>query len=328
MIVLRRRLRVAVPAAIRRFTPVTGHGRVWTSVLRELDRLVRLRFADGARPRADVWLVDGHDDPPEGSLPLVAFMSEAPWRMPEVMADVAPEFAALVEGRSRRSAERAARIVCPSEAARRQIADVYGVEAVDVVAHGVDRDRFAGAVPATRPPYVLFASQIHPRKNLGALREAMASLADLGRALVIVGAPAQDRADSAAFEAAAYAPIPGVAVERAAAPDDPALAALMAGADAFCLPSLWEGFGLTALEAMAAGAPVVVSDRGALPEVVGDAGLVVAPEPAAIAAALRDVLTDATLAQRLRDAGRARAAELTWSRTAAGWLAALERAAG
>ena len=99
----------------------------------------------------------------------------------------------------------------------------------------------------------------------------------------------------------------------------------MAGAAAFCLPSLYEGFGLTALEAMACGAPVVVSDRGSLPEVVGDAGIVTAPTAAAIAEALRRVLSEPELAARLSAAGPARAAEFTWARTAAGWLAVSAR---
>ncbi len=64
---------------------------------------------------------------------------------------------------------------------------------------------------------------------------------------------------------------------RRTATTDAQLAALMAGADAVCLPSLYEGFGLTALESLACGAPLLVSDRGALPEVVGDAGVVSAP---------------------------------------------------
>ena len=304
-------IRVAVPRAVRALAPRTGHGRVWSSVLPELERLVKF-----VRFRPDVWLADGHGEPPPGDLPVVAFMSEAPWRRPDLMADVAPEFAALLEARSRASAERAARIVCPSRAAADQIREVFGVREVDVVHHGVS-PVFAAARPAQRDrPYVRFASQVHPRKNLAALREAMPP----GLDLVVVGAPAQDREDSSALMEAALAP-PAVAVD---APTDEALAALMAGCAVFCLPSLWEGFGLTALEAMAAGAPVVVSDRGALPEVVGDAGIVVAPDPAAIAAGLEQALADA---DRLRAAARARAAEFTWERTARGWLAALERAA-
>jgi glycosyltransferase involved in cell wall biosynthesis len=100
----------------------------------------------------------------------------------------------------------------------------------------------------------------------------------------------------------------------------------MAEADAFCLPSFFEGFGLPALEAMACGVPVVVSDRGALPEVVGEAGLVVAPEPAPIQDALRRVLSDRCLAQKLGAAGLRRASGFSWRRTAEGWLAALQRA--
>jgi glycosyltransferase involved in cell wall biosynthesis len=321
--VIRRRLRVAVPEAVRSLRPRTGHGRVWWSVLEQLERMARVRYGGG---RADVWLADGHDAPPPGELPVVAFMSEAPWRMPEAMTGVAPDFAALLERRSREAAARAARIVCPSQASAGQIADVFAFprERVDVVAHGVDAARFAGATPARRArPYVLFVSQIHPRKNLGALREAVALVGGID--LVVVGAPAQDRADSSGLLAGALAPIDGASVEAAEAPDDAALASLMAGCAAFCLPSLWEGFGLTALEAMAAGAPVVVSDRGALPEVVAGAGIVVAPEPEAIADGLRRALADP---EPLRRAGRERAATLSWERSARGWLASLERAAG
>jgi glycosyltransferase involved in cell wall biosynthesis len=241
------------------------------------------------------------------------------------MADVTPEFAELLEARSRAGAARATRIVCPSQAAAAQIADVFAFprERVDVVFHGVDTERFRPSHERHGRPYVLFVSQLHPRKNLGALREAIARLA--GPDLVVVGAPAQDRADSSDLLAAALAPIVDVAVRAADAPDDETLAALMAGCAAFCLPSLWEGFGLTVLEAMAAGAAVVVSDRGALPEVVGDAGIVVAPEPDRIAEALRSALADP---EPLRRAARERASQLTWDRCARGWLAALERAAG
>jgi glycosyltransferase involved in cell wall biosynthesis len=105
------------------------------------------------------------------------------------------------------------------------------------------------------------------------------------------------------------------------------LAALMAATDVFCLPSYFEGFGLPVLESMACGAPVVVSDRGALPEIVGDAGLVVSPQPSAVSAAVRRVLDEPGLADRLRAASVARASTFSWSRTCAGWIEALRRAA-
>jgi glycosyltransferase involved in cell wall biosynthesis len=157
----------------------------------------------------------------------------------------------------------------------------------------------------------------------------MAGLARRGieAALVLAGPEAYDRAHAGAIEAEATAPLEGVRVVRVVAPPDDELAALMAGAAAFCLPSLSEGFGITVLEAMACGAPVVASDRGALPEVVGDAGLLVAPEAPALEDALARVLTDDALAADLRAAGRERAAAFTWERTAEGWMATLEAAA-
>jgi glycosyltransferase involved in cell wall biosynthesis len=100
----------------------------------------------------------------------------------------------------------------------------------------------------------------------------------------------------------------------------------MAEADAFCLPSLYEGFGLTALEAMACGAPVVVSDRGALPEVVADTGLVVPPTADAVRAALRRLLVDRRLAEALGRTAAERARGFTWERTAQGWLSVLRAA--
>ena len=115
---------------------------------------------------------------------------------------------------------------------------------------------------------------------------------------------------------------------RVVEPTDDELAALMAGAAAFALPSLMEGFGLTPLEAMACGTPVVVSDRGSLPEVVGDAGVVVPPDGASVAEALAPLLDDPDAAAALGEAGRVRSLEYPWSRTAAGWADVLTSAAG
>ena len=105
------------------------------------------------------------------------------------------------------------------------------------------------------------------------------------------------------------------------------LPALYGGATVFVFPSLWEGFGLPVLEAMAAGAPVVASDRGALPEVTGGAALHVDPTPEPLAEALGQVLADAALRDRLRAAGLARAAQFSWERTAKETLAVYRAAA-
>jgi glycosyltransferase involved in cell wall biosynthesis len=102
---------------------------------------------------------------------------------------------------------------------------------------------------------------------------------------------------------------------------------LYAGAAVFVLPSFEEGFGMTALEAMASGVPLVASNRGALPEVVGDAGLLVAPtEPDMLADAILRILSDEPLARGLAERGRRRAREFTWSRCARALRGAYEAA--
>jgi glycosyltransferase involved in cell wall biosynthesis len=93
-----------------------------------------------------------------------------------------------------------------------------------------------------------------------------------------------------------------------------------------CLPSFYEGFGFPPLEAMACGTPAVVSDRASLPEVVGDAGLLVNPDdPASIADALRRVLTDTALAGDLRRRGLERAGLFNWRETAGRVLSVYRR---
>jgi glycosyltransferase involved in cell wall biosynthesis len=321
-------VRIAVPEHVADLPTGIGHGRVWRSVLGELRRLADVRVtAPGARRvKADAWLIDGHNGPVETALPVVAQVHETSWRIPEVRDSMHPAFLEWLEGRTLAAVASASRLITATQATREQIAGFcsFPAERIDVVAHGVDPTRFAPGPSPRERPYVLFAATVHPRKNLAGLRAAMEALwaRGLPHELVVVAGPATDRPDSAELEAAAFA-APVVRVER---PSDAELAALMAGCDAFCLPSLWEGFGMTALEAMACGAAVVVADRGALPEVVGDAGLTCEPTPDGIEAALHAVLTDDALRARLRRDARARAEQMTWERTARGWLASIERA--
>ncbi len=144
------------------------------------------------------------------------------------------------------------------------------------------------------------------RKNLGALDVTARRLAREGIDLVAVGGDRPQFRDDAGGGDAGIVWLGPVA--------DAELPGLYRAAEAFVLPSLYEGFGLTVLEAMASGTPVVASARGALPEVVGDAARLVDPrDPEQIAATVLDALGD----DRLRAAGPRRAAAFTWDRTAA-----------
>jgi glycosyltransferase involved in cell wall biosynthesis len=343
----RRRLRVGVPPQTAGLLPHSGHGRVWSNVLRELSEHADVVARQPGRRRfgsrgVDVWVVDGHDEGCDTAEPQVALVHEAGWFEPDTMRTVAPTFLEAIAAKTAQAVERSARVITASHHTRAQITGLYGIapERVHVVHHGVDlstyrpdttggAERVAEAVG--RPtPYVLFAAALHPRKNLDALRQAMALLAHQGfdHALVVVGHAPMDRPDSRELEERAAAPLEGAAnpVVRLHDLTDAEVASLMAGCAAFCLPSLSEGFGLTALEAMACGAPVVVSDRGALPEVVGSAGVAVPPDAESLSRGLAEVLSDPDASQRMRASGLGRAREHTWAATARGWLAALEAA--
>lgn len=345
----RRRLRVAVPAQLSRFSPRTGHGRVWCRVLAGLADRVALELVDkrplsSAGIQVDVWLADGHSGALNVEEPVIAAVHEVGWTTRELRRFLDPGFACSFAARTTAGVLAAARVLTPSESSRRQVLDAYGVRAdrVHTVAYGVDLAVFrpgltggrsrVGALAATHDPaYVLFVATLHPRKNLTAVRQAVTQLARRGfpHVLALVTADASDRDDSSELRRAAEAELPGLPGRIVSIPsgEDFELAALMAGADAVCLPSFSEGFGLTALEAMACGVPLIVSDRGALPEVVDGSGSIVPPTGAAVEEALARILSDAALAARLRAAARRRAERFTWERTVEGWLNALKRAA-
>jgi glycosyltransferase involved in cell wall biosynthesis len=346
-------LRIGVPASLTRLPAATGHGTVWTNLLREIAKLAELVILEDASVaerrrfsrRPEVWLSDGHQGPLAVTEPRVVHLHEAGWHDPELRATIDARFLAAIERQTEAAVHDAAAVLVVSEAARAQVIEQCDGDPsrVHVVRNAVDRATFHPGVPGGgalveaaggRPgqPWVLYAASAHPRKNLGALREAMAGIARRGlpHLLVLVVGPAPDREHPESLEAAATAELPDFPgrVVRVLKPSNHELAALMGGADAFCLPSLMEGFGLTALEAMSCGAPVVVSDRGALPEVVGEAGLVVPPTAPAVEEALVRVLTDQDLAARLRRQGPARAALFGWPDAAARAVEVLMKVAG
>jgi GT2 family glycosyltransferase/glycosyltransferase involved in cell wall biosynthesis len=212
-------------------------------------------------------------------------------------------------------ARRARLVIAPSEFSRHELIEGLGLspDRIVVVPHGVD-ERFTPDVDAERVksayglerPYVLAVGTRIARKNLAALETARERLAAEGVELVSAGS---GRAYMRPGESPPLRALGYVADED--------LPGLYAGAAALTMPSLYEGFGLPVLEAMASGVPVVAANRTALPETCGDAAVLVDPDaPGALADALLDVVGDRALRERLVTAGLERAAHFTWERSA------------
>jgi glycosyltransferase involved in cell wall biosynthesis len=172
-------------------------------------------------------------------------------------------------------------------------------------------------------PFVLFVGSLKPHKNVPALIQAVDELRrrkGMDHELVLVGRP--DPSNKALFSLIAQSPF----VRALGEISDDDLVPLYNLADAFVLPSFREGFGLPALEAMACGAPVLVSDRSSLPEVVGEAGLVFDPRQVdALTELLYNVLRNRQLRENMKQSGRERAAQFSWERTAEETLRVYER---
>lgn len=243
---------------------------------------------------------------------------------------------------TRLSARRATEIIAISEATKRDLQRFYGTPAdkINVIYHGVhprfkpieDRAQIDAVLQryAIRAPYLLFVSTIQPRKNVTRLIEAFAQARTrLGTAsdlrLVLAGRRGwlTEQIERRAGELGI-----AEAVQFVGYVADADLPALLNGALAYVVPSLYEGFGMTVLEAQACGTPVLASNISSLPEVVGDAGLLVDPrDVAAIAEGIERLASDAVLRNDLSARGLRHAAGWTWQRTARETLTVLERAA-
>lgn len=223
----------------------------------------------------------------------------------------------------------AARVITISESSRRDIVRLYRVPEARVtaipLAAGASFQPVTGAVRLAEvrqrynvpADYILAVGNLQPRKNLPRLLQAYAELKRHDEAvpgLVLAGKALWRESDL--YRMATALGLAGAIVFTGYVPDDD-LVALYSGALCFVYPSLYEGFGLPVLEAMACGTPVIASATSSLPEVVGDAALLVDPlDVAELARAIRRLIDDDTLRARLRSMGRARAAYFSWADTA------------
>jgi glycosyltransferase involved in cell wall biosynthesis len=224
-----------------------------------------------------------------------------------------PEFRARFTAQARDAAVRADAVIAVSEFTRSQVVSLLGVDPakIHVVHHGTRKLAEQGNAPPSREKVILNVGAIQKRKNIARLVDAFETLAAPWQ-LVLAGSngygaeeilahieksPARDRIRVTGYVSAAD------------------LAAWYARAAVFAFPSLDEGFGMPVLEAMAAGVPVITSNRSALPEVAGDAALLVDPDDSeALGQALRELTINVDLCRELARRGTARARMFTWEK--------------
>lgn len=232
--------------------------------------------------------------------------------------------APVLAGLGRLTARLADRVVAPSHATGLELAQDYGARGVTVIPNGIaplpPGDRAVERPPGR--PVVLFAGRLRTRKGVAVLVEAFSRLRrEHPEATLVVAGDGEQRA---ALEAQVRALGLGGAVRFAGAQPRSAMPGWYAAADLFCLPSLYEGFPLAILEAMAAGLPVVATAVSGIPEAVEDGvtGRLVPPEDAtALARTLAELAADPEAARRMGEAGRSRVeAELSIPRIAAAYL--------
>jgi glycosyltransferase involved in cell wall biosynthesis len=230
---------------------------------------------------------------------------------------------------------KAAAVVAVSENTKRDLLTFYRLDAgrIQVVAGGYDRNRYrVGLVTEGMrtkyglQDYVLYVGNLLPHKNLRQLLNAFALISkQFPHALVIAGRKDPRYYPALEAETAALGIRKQVSFLDYVPAED--LPALYAGADVFVLPSLYEGFGLPILEAMACGTPVIASRTSSIPEIAGNAAVLVNPDDVSeMAYGLETVLGDRGMREGMQQKGLAQAAQFGWSETAVAILNILEAA--
>ena len=230
----------------------------------------------------------------------------------------------------RRSAVQADRIIAVSQWTARDLERIFAVpeSRIEVINHGVGPafkpldSQVAAEYVANKygvsKDYILTVGTLGPHKNLITLVEALRILRNrgaLGFELLVVGA--QARKNSKVLEFIRSSGLTGQEIRFLGFVPDEDLPMLYSGSRLFALPSLYEGFGLPLVEAMACGVPVIASNTSAVPEAVGDAGILLPPtQPAAFADAILRVRSDANLRRRMIEKGLKHASGFRWDKAA------------
>jgi len=243
-----------------------------------------------------------------------------------------PAIAAREQLPVRTAARVASQIITDSHFSKSELMRFLGLpaERIDVVHLGVDeqllRERHESATFEGASRYILFVGELESRKGIDTLLDAASRLPETLRSSTVVAIAGHLSERPDLHGQPVPPPPPGVRVELLGHVSDARLRSLYAGAAAFVFPSRYEGFGLPVLEAMACGAPVIASDAASIPEAGGDAAMYFpVGDAGALAVAMERVFTDSAMANVLREAGRKRAAAMSWDITAEQTLAVFER---
>lgn len=276
---------------------------------------------------ADLFWAPHYNVPALVGLPLVATIHDlAHLRLPEHTRN--PLRQAYARGMYSVVRRRAVAVMCDSRFTHEECRDLLGgLNGRATVVHaGVDEDWFTvDGEPPTAEPYFVFVGNLKPHKNLRCVIEAMRLTdASWAPALVVIGRSEGMRtSDDSVLRAAATSQ----RIRYAGELPEAELRRYVKGAIALIFPSLYEGFGLPALEAMAAGTPVIASTAASIPEVCGDAAQFFDPrDPADLLRVMRRVASDADLRADLSRRGQARAREFSWAATAQATRNVLRRA--
>jgi glycosyltransferase involved in cell wall biosynthesis len=317
-----------------------GIGRFAGEVLRRLPPAISMPRGSGpsspldsiwtsvqiSRVRPDVYYSPGYNPPLLSRAPFVFTVHDL------IHLRVAAESSAAkrlyYERILRPALFRARKVLTVSNFSKREIVDWSGIapERILVVGNGVSAGFGAtGPRHAEDRPYLFYIGNRRPHKNLPRLLKAFRAAQRAPDVVLLFSGERDDAISDWMHDAG----VDESEVRFAGTIPEDRISDYYRGALAVLMPSLYEGFGLPVLEAMACGAPVVAGNCASLPEVVGDAGLLVDPfDVAAIADGIRRIVGDAGLRERLAARGLARASGFNWDLTAGKVLASLEAAAG